>query len=120
MNLDILDKPLLKSLLNETIYFHNIMNAYSIRTSIACNLPAGILGLVYASRKGNYHLVLNGNANHETQCKTFIHEIKHIAYDLPKIGYVIGLDMQHTYLENEADRVAEDTIRYSYKNKSLG
>ena len=83
------------------------MNAYNIRTSIACNLPASVLGFVYVSRRGNYHLILNGNVNYETQCKTFVHEIKHITYDLPKAGYIIGLDMQHAHLESEADKVAE-------------
>ena len=47
MNIDILNKPLLKSLLNKTIYFHDVMNAYSIKTSAVCSLPAGVLGLVY-------------------------------------------------------------------------
>ncbi|MGJ0846910.1 hypothetical protein ACR77J_09475 [Tissierella praeacuta] len=112
MNIDILDKSLLKSLLDETISFHEIMNAYNVRTSIAFNIPASILGFVYVSRRGNYHLILNGNVNYKTQCRTFVHEIKHITYDLPKIGYIVGLDMQHTYFENEADMVAESVVRY--------
>lgn len=112
MNIDILDKSLLKSLLDETISFHEIMNAYNVRTSIAFNIPASILGFVYVSRRGNYHLILNGNVNYKTQCRTFVHEIKHITYDLPKIGYIVGLDMQHTYFENEADMLAEGIIRY--------
>lgn len=110
--MDILDKSLLKSLLDETISFHDIMNAYNVRTSIACNLPVSILGFVYVSRRGNYHLILNGNVNYETQCKTFVHEIKHITYDLPQAGYIIGLDMQHTHLEKNADKVAEGIIKY--------
>ncbi|SHE79881.1 hypothetical protein SAMN02745784_01832 [Tissierella praeacuta DSM 18095] len=112
MNIDILDKSLLKSLLDETISFHEIMNAYNVRTSIAFNIPASILGFVYVSRRGNYHLILNGNVNYKTQCRTFVHEIKHITYDLPKIGYIVGLDMQHTYFENEADMLAEKIITY--------
>lgn len=115
MNIDILDKSLLKSLLDENISFHEVMNAYNIRTSIACNIPASILGFVYVSRRGNYHLILNGNVNYETQCKTFVHEIKHITYDLPSMGYIIGLDMQYTYFEDGADMVAEEFLSYSYK-----
>ncbi len=110
--MDILDKPLLRSLIDGNISFHEVMNAYDIRTSIAFNLEASILGFVYYSRKGNYHLILNGNVNYVTQCKTFVHEIKHITQDMPKMGYMIGLDMQHTYFENEADSVAEGIIKY--------
>ena len=110
--MEILDKQLLKSLINEDISFHEVMNAYNIRTSIACNLPSSILGFVYVSRRENYHLVLNGNVNYETQCRTFVHEIKHIAEDIPKMGYIVGLDMQYTYFENAADMVAEALVSY--------
>ncbi len=110
----ILDKSLLRSLLDETISFHEVMNAYNVRTSIALNIPANILGFVYVSRRSNYHLVLNGNVNYETQCRTFIHEIKHITYDLPKVGYIIGLDMQHISFEKDANRVAEQFLGNFY------
>jgi hypothetical protein len=104
--MDILDKPLLKALLNENIPFYEVMNAFNIKTTIACNLPSSILGFVYLSRRGNYHLILNGEVNYKTQCKTFIHEIKHIANDMPNMGYMIGLDMEHTSMEKEADNFA--------------
>ncbi|MEY7998654.1 hypothetical protein AB8U03_00310 [Clostridium sp. Mt-5] len=104
--MDILDKPLLKALLNEDIPFYEVMNAFDIKTTILFNIPACILGFVYLSRRGNYHLLLNGSVNYETQCKVFIHEIKHIADDMPKLAYIIGLDMQYTYIERSADEVA--------------
>lgn len=106
MSIEILDKTLLKSLLNENIPFYEVMNAYNIKTTIACNIPASVLGFVYLSRRNNYHLILNGNVNYETQCHTFVHEVKHIVSDMPKIGYIIGVDMQHTYMEKDADGVA--------------
>lgn len=112
LDMNILDKPLLKSLIDGNISFHEVMNAYNIRTSIAFNLESSILGFVYLSRRGNYYLILNGNVNYETQCKTFIHEIKHISEDMPKIGYMIGLDMQYTHFENEADVMAENIVKY--------
>lgn len=34
-------------------------------------------------------------------------EIKHIVDDMPGMGYIIGLDMQHTYMEQDADDAAE-------------
>ncbi|WP_123053105.1 hypothetical protein [Clostridium sp. JN-1] len=109
--MDILDKPLLKALLNEDIPFYEAMNAFDIKTTIACNLPSSILGFVYLSKRGNYHLILNGEVNYKTQCKTFIHEIKHIADDMPHLGYMIGLDMQYTYMERNADAMAEKLYR---------
>lgn len=105
--MDILDKPLLKALLNEDIPFYEVMNAFDIKTTIAFNVPSNTLGFVYLSRRGNYHLMLNGNVNYETQCHVFIHEVKHIVNDMPKTGYIIGLDMQHTYMEQSADIAAD-------------
>lgn len=106
--MDILDKPLLRALLNEDIPFSEVMNAYNIKTTIACNIPTSVLGFVYLSRRGNYHLILNGSINYKTQCKVFIHEVKHIVYDMPDKGYMIGLDMQYSYMERSADKVANN------------
>lgn len=75
------------------------MNSFDIQTRIALNLPSSIYGFVYVSKKGNYHIVLNGNVNYKTQCSVFLHELKHIIYDMPTIGYIIGLDMQHKEFE---------------------
>jgi hypothetical protein len=106
MKLNFLDKPLLKALNNENISFHEVMNAFDIRTIIALNLPSSIYGFVYVSKKGNYHIILNGNINYETQCSVFRHEIKHIIYDIPTIGYIIGLDMQHEEFEKDYNRLS--------------
>ncbi|MTV47723.1 hypothetical protein GJ688_01840 [Heliobacillus mobilis] len=102
MNVKLLDMQLLRSLRDETIPFHEVMNAFNIRTTIA-NLPSSVHAYVYVSRKGRYHLVMNGNINAETQYEVFCHEIKHIIYDLPTVGYIVGLDMQRTEIEKMAD-----------------
>ncbi|MZP31355.1 hypothetical protein GTO91_16770 [Heliobacterium undosum] len=102
MNLSILDKQLIRSLIDDSIPFHDVMSAFDIRTSIG-NLTPEVYAFVYVSRKGRYHLVMNGNINAETQYRVFCHEIKHIIYDLPTIGYVVGLDMQRTTIEEAAD-----------------
>lgn len=101
--LDFLNSPLIKALLTESIPFHEVMNTFNIKTSIAFNISTNIYGFVYASRRGNYHIVLNGNLSFETQCSTFVHEIKHIITDMPTVGYVIGIDMQHEQFETIAD-----------------
>ena len=117
MNVDILNKPLLKSLVDGIIPFYELMNAYSIKTSLTYNLPSTVLGFIYVSKRGNYHLLLNATTSYDTQCKTFIHELKHITYDLPKCGYIIGFDMQYSYFERESDMVAESITAY-ISNKS--
>jgi hypothetical protein len=119
MNIDILEKPLLKSLIDGTIPFFEVMNAYNVKTCLSNHLPAHILGFVYVSRRGNYHLVLNAEINYEIQCRTFLHEIKHIVYDLPTAGYIIGMDLQHTSLEQDADMVAENIEVYTCKQGGL-
>lgn len=101
MPINLLESPILKGLLDENISFHEVMNTFNIKTSIAFNMPSPIHGYVYKSKKGNYHIMINGNINYETQCKVFLHEIKHIVKDMPKAGYVIGLDMQHSEVEKD-------------------
>jgi|SRR5690554_4166455 len=117
MKVEILEKTLLKSLIEGTIPFVDVMNAYNIKTTLDYQLPSHVLGFVYVSRRGNYHLILNGKVNYETQYKTFVHEIKHISCDLPKAGYVIGLNMQHSALDLEADYVAENFAEYAVGSK---
>ncbi len=112
MSLEILDKPLMKSLLDGTIPFHEVMYAYDIRLHIIFNLPSSVLGFTYISGKGNYHILLNGNVNYRTQVKVLLHEIHHILNDMTKTSYFIGLNMEHIEIEEEADRVADEVLEY--------
>ena len=80
--------------MSKNISFHVVID------KIALNLSSSIYGFVYVSKKGNYHTILNGNINYETQRSVFLHEIKHIIYDIPTIGYIIGFDMQYEKFEN--------------------
>lgn len=100
----ILDRPLIRGLTDEATSFHEIMNSFGIRVTIG-NLPPTVLGFTYISKKNNYHLVLNGNVNYKTQCRTFVHELKHIVADMPKVSYFVGLDMQKCEFEIEADMI---------------
>ena len=109
--LNILEEPPFRALNDGNIPFYEVMTCFRIRVTIG-NLPPMIYGFVYVSRKGYYHLRLNGNINYRTQCQTFIHEIKHIVADIPKMSYFIGLDMRRCELEANADRVAEAVGQY--------
>jgi len=99
--MNILEKALLRGLSSQDIPFHDVMNAFNIKTSIVFNLDSKIHGFVYVSKKSNYHIILNGNINYETQCGVFLHEVNHIVNDLPKMAYIIGIDMQHEKFETE-------------------
>jgi len=104
--IDILDQPLFRAIIDRTIPFYEIMNSFGIRVTIG-NLPTTVAGFTYRSKKGYYHLILNANLSYETQCRTFMHEIKHIACDMPEMSYIVGLDMQRSSFEYEADKFAE-------------
>lgn len=39
-----------------------------------------------------------------------LHELKHILYDMSKINYTVGMDM-NSNLEKEADRIAEEWFK---------
>lgn len=114
-SIDLLNTSLIRVLLDETISFHEVMNAFGIRTHIVFNLPSTVLGFTYVSRRGNYHLLLNGNVNYITQVKTFLHEIQHILNDMPQYSYIIGLNMEHLELENEAEEISEKILEYLMK-----
>ena len=112
MDFKLLEKQLYKLMNNNDFSLHETLRSYDIQLSIVYDLSCTVLGFVYCSRLANYHLIINGNVDYITQRKVFIHEIKHIVYDMPKIGYIIGLDMEHTPLEVEADRIAEMIVSY--------
>lgn len=74
-----------------------------------------VAAFVYKSRQNIYHIVINSSLNWSAQVRVFLHEIKHIEKDLPRAGYVVGLDMQHEEAEINADWFAKETVRaYGY------
>ncbi|AEM79784.1 hypothetical protein [Thermoanaerobacter wiegelii] len=114
-SINLLNTFLMKALLDETIPFHEVMNAFGIRTHIVFNLPASVLGFTYVSRRGNYHLLLNGNVNYRAQVKTFLHEVQHILNDMPQYSYIIGLNMEHLKMEDTADEISEKILKHLTK-----
>ena len=75
-----------------------------------------MLGFTYISRRGNYHLLLNGNVSYRTQVKTFINEIQPILNDMPQHNYIIGLNLEHLELEVKADVVSIQLFGYLLKS----
>lgn len=102
--------PLFKALLDCDMNFSDVMAAYDITIYLA-NLSNRLNGYVYADPSGAYLVVVNKNFNVKTQQKIFLHEMVHIAIDLPDTSYIIGLDMQYTEVELRADKIAENVYK---------
>ncbi|MBO8161912.1 MAG: ImmA/IrrE family metallo-endopeptidase [Thermosipho sp. (in: Bacteria)] len=83
-----------------------ILAQHNIRLSFA-DLGPQTRGIVYTSRRGRHHVVLNSNLTYEQKQKTFLHELKHILEDFPKHNYIIGFNIQYQHIEKSADIFAE-------------
>ena len=73
-------------------------------------LNPGIYGFVYLSSSHNYYVIINQNLTLELQKEVYLHEVEHIMYDMPEAGYVIGMDMQYSQIEKEADQFVKENI----------
>ena len=70
-------------------------------------IDTSIYGFVYLSSFGNYYIIINKNLTRELQKEVFLHEVEHIMYDMPVVGYIIGIDMQYSPIEKRADEFAK-------------
>lgn len=102
---------LLNTLTDETIPVYEAFKIYNISVTVL-DMPASLLGIVYVTRRLNYKILINNNINYECQQNVLAHELKHIIYDIPNIGYIIGMDMHRTALEQDADCVGEAIEQY--------
>ena len=75
-------------------------------------LNEGIYGFVYKSRFNNYFIIIDKNLSKEMQKEVFIHEVDHIMYDFPESGYVIGIDMKHSPLEEQKLESMDEVINF--------
>lgn len=92
---------LIRSLFDGTIPFNDVLNTYNLTVTLGD--IGSFKGAVYLSRKGNYHIIINESLSPETQRQVFFHELKHIIEDIPRMPYIIGLDMQRHEFEVSAD-----------------
>lgn len=65
-----------------------------------------VWGFVYVCFTGHYHIIINDRLSKNQQESVLAHEIKHIRSDLPNYNYIIGIDMQHSKFEKEADQAS--------------
>lgn len=74
--------------------------------NIVCHqipIGEGVSGFVYRSRHNRYHIFISDTLSEEAVAEVLAHEVYHIKNDLPKLHYIIGLDMQHEEFEKRAD-----------------
>lgn len=93
---------IIRSILDETIDFEEVMRLFNIRVTFH-EFSSALWGVVYCSRLGNYHIILNRYLDPATRQQVFFHELKHIIEDLPTTTYFIGLDRQEYRINLEAD-----------------
>ncbi|MCK8827702.1 ImmA/IrrE family metallo-endopeptidase [Natroniella acetigena] len=67
-------------------------------------------GYVFKSSYDSYLIAINKNLTLETQRRVLIHEVYHILKHSPTYTYMIGMDMQHSPIEEEADLLALQTL----------
>lgn len=97
----------IRSLLDGSIPFDEAMRTYNIHTA-EHELPPEILAMVYQCRRGHYHIVTSPGLSPEGKKQVLFHELKHIIEDMPKLGYIVGVDMQYEILEQQADMMVRE------------
>jgi hypothetical protein len=92
----------LRSLLNGDLCPAETMRAFDI---FPHEVPLGgeVAAFVYRSRAGCFHVFVNRLLSSEARQEVFFHELYHIIEDMPRLSYVLGLDMQREEFEEKAD-----------------
>lgn len=103
---DVFENRFINSLLDGCTSQQELFRAYGISVTLEDLVPE-VLGFTYVSSNQYYYVVINININYEYQQNVLAHELKHIIYDVPQMGYIIGLDMQRTTFEQDANYVGE-------------
>lgn len=78
--------------------------------NIVCHqvyIGEGVKGFVHRF-SGKYHIFISESLCDKVKAEVLAHEIAHIKKHMPYLGYSIGMDMQRTPLENEADEYARE------------
>ncbi len=81
---------------------NQILRDYDVRFHLV-KLGPGVLGFTYRSRRGRYHVFISDELSPPGVEAVLLHETYHILKHLPNIPYIIGIDMQDTEIEKEAN-----------------
>ena len=97
----------IRSLLDGSVPFDEVMRTYNIHTC-ECELSPEILAMVYRCRQGHYHIITSPSLSPEGKKQVLFHELKHIIEDMPKLGYIVGVDNQYEIIERQADMMVRE------------
>lgn len=93
---------IIRALLCGSMEPEEVMRAHDIRQHMDA-LESDVAAFVYRSGKDRIYIVINQNMSLEVQQEVFLHELCHVIEDIPRIGYVLGLDGYRSPLEKRAD-----------------
>ena len=93
---------IIRALLSGTIDPEEVMKAYDIFPRLA-DLEPDVAAFVYRSRKDRFYIIVNESLSYEARQETFFHELCHVIEDMPRVGYMLGLDMKRHNIEKRAD-----------------
>ncbi|HHV62341.1 MAG TPA: ImmA/IrrE family metallo-endopeptidase [Firmicutes bacterium] len=65
-------------------------------------------GIIYVSRRGRKHILINKNLSKEDQVKTFFHEVDHLVSDLPNKPSILSIDSHYSSTEKRAEEFAQE------------
>ena len=98
----------LRSLLSGDIDPIEGMKAFSIHSH---EVPLGgdVAAFVYRSRRDHFHVFVSHFLSPEARREVFLHELYHIIEDMPRVGYVLGINFYKEPLEKRADLFMRET-----------
>ncbi len=73
-------------------------------------LEPGVYGYTYKSRK-RYHVFINEQLSPGGRHEVLMHELFHIANDMPETAYILGLDKQSEHFEKNAVKIARKVLQ---------
>ncbi|MCL6479738.1 MAG: hypothetical protein K6T65_15285 [Peptococcaceae bacterium] len=110
--MDIKNEPryaVVRALLDGTIEPEEVMGAYDIFPRLA-DLSMDVAAFVYRSRKDRFHIIINRHLSWKARQEVLFHELRHIIEDMPRTGYILGLDMKRHEMEIRADMFFREVV----------
>lgn len=84
-----------------------IMRAYDIYPHLG-DLEPDVAAFVYRSRKDRFYIIIDASLSYEARLRVFFHELYHILEYMPRQGYILGMDMEHYEIEEEAEMFVKE------------
>lgn len=110
---ELTESELYRRLMADPDLVQEVLDLANIRTSVG---PLGqeLMGMVYRSKSGVFHVVANQMLDYCEKEQVFLHELYHIICEAPRCHYLIRLD--YTREEYAADFVAEAAAGMGFRS----